>query len=328
MIRFGVIGTNWITDRLLESAQYVDDFQLAAVYSRTIEKAEEFAGKYDIPHIFTDLEEMATSSEIDAVYIATPNAYHAEQAILFLKNNKHVLCEKPLAANATEVTRMIQAAKNHKVLLMEAMKSTLLPNFKVIQENLHKIGPIRKYVASYCQYSSRYDKYKEGIVLNAFKPELANGSLMDLGVYCLYPLITLFGGPHKVKATAFMLESGVDGEGSVALEYEDRDAVIMYSKITNSHLPSEIQGEKGSMIIDKIHTAEKIEIRYNDGRVEELTVDQPYPAMYYELNEFVELLKQGKMESDTNSYENSYLTMHVMDKVREQIGLVYPNDKK
>ncbi|MGB3569731.1 MAG: Gfo/Idh/MocA family oxidoreductase, partial [Priestia megaterium] len=102
MIRFGVIGTNWITDRLLESAQYVDDFQLAAVYSRTIEKAEEFAGKYDIPHIFTDLEEMAASAEIDAVYIATPNAYHAEQAILFLKNNKHVLCEKPLAANAVE----------------------------------------------------------------------------------------------------------------------------------------------------------------------------------------------------------------------------------
>jgi len=93
-------------------------------------------------------------------------------------------------------------------------------------------------------------------------------------------------------------------------------------------LPSEIQGEKGSMIIDKIHTAEKVEIRYNDGRVEELTVDQPYPAMYYELNEFVELLKQGKIESDTNSYENSYLTMHVMDKVREQIGLVYPNDEK
>jgi len=151
MIRFGVIGTNWITDRLLESAQYVDDFQLSAVYSRTIEKAEEFAGKYGIPHIFTDLEEMAASAEIDAVYIATPNAYHAEQAILFLKNNKHVLCEKPLAANAAEVTRMIQTAKNHNVLLMEAMKSTLLPNFKVIQENLHKIGPIRKYVASYCQ---------------------------------------------------------------------------------------------------------------------------------------------------------------------------------
>lgn len=78
-----------------------------------------------------------------------------------------MLCEKPLAVNATEVARMIQAAKDHNALLMEAMKSTLLPNFKVIQDNLHKIGPIRRYFASFCQYSSRYDKYKEGIVLNA-----------------------------------------------------------------------------------------------------------------------------------------------------------------
>jgi len=205
MVRFGVIGTNWITERLLEAANDVEDFKLTAVYSRTISRAEEFASKYGVTKIFTNLKEMAVSQEIDAVYIATPNSYHAEQAILFLQNGKHVLCEKPLAVNATEVARMIQAAKDHNALLMEAMKSTLLPNFKVIQDNLHKIGPIRRYFASYCQYSSRYDKYKEGIVLNAFNPEFANGSLMDLGVYCLYPLITLFGEPKEVMQLALCL---------------------------------------------------------------------------------------------------------------------------
>lgn len=287
MVRFGVIGTNWITERLLEAANDVEDFKLTAVYSRTISRAEEFASKYGVTKIFTNLKEMAVSQEIDAVYIATPNSYHAEQAILFLQNGKHVLCEKPLAVNATEVARMIQAAKDHNALLMEAMKSTLLPNFKVIQDNLHKIGPIRRYFASYCQYSSRYDKYKEGIVLNAFNPEFANGSLMDLGVYCLYPLITLFGEPKEVKATGIMLDSGVDGEGSVILKYDDKDAIVMYSKITNSYLPSEIQGEKGSIMIDKIHTAEKVEIHYTDGTVEQLTVDQSHPAMYYEVKEFM-----------------------------------------
>lgn len=271
---------------------------------------------------------MAVSQEIDAVYIATPNSYHAEQAILFLQNGKHVLCEKPLAVNATEVARMIQAAKDHNALLMEAMKSTLLPNFKVIQDNLHKIGPIRRYFASYCQYSSRYDKYKEGIVLNAFNPEFANGSLMDLGVYCLYPLITLFGEPKEVKATGIMLDSGVDGEGSVILKYDDKDAIVMYSKITNSYLPSEIQGEKGSIMIDKIHTAEKVEIHYTDGTVEQLTVDQSHPAMYYEVKEFIELINRGKTESDTNSYKNSYTTIQVLDKVRDEIGLVYQSDHK
>src|SRR4051812_20057039 len=132
MVRVGVVGTNWITERLLEAANTVEDFELTAVYSRTSERAKEFAGKYGITKLFTNLEEMAASGDIDAVYIATPNSYHAEQAILFLQYNKHVLCEKPLAANATEVKRMIQTAKDHQVLLMEAMKSTFLPNFKVI----------------------------------------------------------------------------------------------------------------------------------------------------------------------------------------------------
>lgn len=328
MVRVGIVGTNWITDKFLEAAKLVENFELSAVYSRTRERAEEVAEKYNVEMIFTNLEEMAASSIIDAVYIATPNAFHAEQSILFLRNNKHVLCEKPLAANASEVKKMFETAKEHDVLLMEAMKSTLIPNFMAIQNNLHKIGRIRKFFSSYCQYSSRYDKYKEGIILNAFNPIYANGALMDLGTYCLYPLVTLFGEPKDIKATNVMLESGVDGEGSVLLQYEDKEAVVMYSKISNSHLPSEIQGENGSMMIDKLHMAENVEILYNDGSVEILTVEQLYPAMYYEVKEFVELIETGKTESNINSYANSYKTMQVMDQVREMIGLVYPNDKK
>ncbi|MDT9717994.1 Gfo/Idh/MocA family oxidoreductase [Paenibacillus sp. ClWae2A] len=326
MVRFGVVGTNWITERLLEAAVQVEGFKLTAVYSRTEDKANAFADKYDVEHRFTDLEKLAASDVIDAVYIATPNTVHAEQAELFLRNGKHVLCEKPLAANSAEVRSMIDTAREHEVLLMEAMKSTLVPQFKMVQSNLHKIGPVRKYVAGYSQYSSRYDKYKEGIVLNAFKPELANGALMDLGVYCLYPLITLFGAPNRVQSQAMMLESGVDGQGSVLLGYDGMDAVVTYSKISNSHVPSEIMGELGSIIIDKIGSPEHAEIRYNDGMVEQLTVEQNHPAMYYEVEEFVNLVQEGKKESDMNTYERSYVTMQVMDQIRKQIGLVFPND--
>ncbi|CAM4269017.1 MULTISPECIES: Gfo/Idh/MocA family protein [Paenibacillus] len=326
MVRFGVVGTNWITERLLEAAAQVEGFKLTAVYSRTEDKATAFADKYDVEHRFTDLEELAASDVIDAVYIATPNTVHAEQAELFLRNGKHVLCEKPLAANSAEVRSIIDTAREHEVLLMEAMKSTLVPQFKMVQKSLHKIGPVRKYVAGYSQYSSRYDKYKEGIVLNAFKPELANGALMDLGVYCLYPLITLFGAPNRVQSQAMMLESGVDGQGSVLLDYDGMDAVVTYSKISNSHVPSEIMGELGSIIIDKIGSPEHAEIRYNDGTVEQLTVEQNHPAMYYEVEEFVNLVQEGKKESDMNTYERSYVTMQVMDQIRKQIGLVFPND--
>ncbi|MGC5772334.1 Gfo/Idh/MocA family protein [Paenibacillus pabuli] len=326
MVRFGVVGTNWITERLLEAAAQVEGFELTAVYSRTEDKANAFADQHQAALRFTNLEEMATSDGFDAVYIATPNTFHAEQAELFLRNGKHVLCEKPMAANGTEVRRMIDTAKEHGVLLMEAMKSTLVPSFKMVQSHLHKIGPVRKYVASYCQYSSRYDKYKEGIVLNAFKPDLANGALMDLGVYCLYPLITLFGEPKQVQSQAMMLESGVDGQGSVILNYDEMEAVVTYSKISNSHVPSEIMGERGSIIIDKIGSPEQAEIRYNDGTVEKLTIEQIHPSMYYEVEEFVNLIQQGKKESDMNTYERSYVTMQVMDQIRQQIGLVFPND--
>ena len=134
MIRFGVIGTNWITERFIEAAREVEGFSLTAVYSRTEDKAKPFAAKYNIPHITTDLKVMLESNWIDAVYIASPNSCHANQAILCMNHGKHVLCEKPIASNVNELKEMIAAAKKNKVLLMEAMKSTLLPIFRTIQK--------------------------------------------------------------------------------------------------------------------------------------------------------------------------------------------------
>jgi scyllo-inositol 2-dehydrogenase (NADP+) len=327
MIRFATIGTNWITEAFIEAARKVEDFALTAVYSRTEEKAKEFAAKTGAERTFTNLEELAKSKDIDAVYIASPNSLHAEQAILLMNHGKHVLCEKPMASNTKEVKAMIDAALRNDVVLMEAMKTTLLPNFLTIREHLHKIGKIRRYFASYCQYSSRYDAYKQGTILNAFNPAFSNGSLMDIGVYCIYPMVVLFGKPHRLQANSLKLESGVDGEGSIIFDYGDMDAVVMYSKITNSYLPSEIQGEEGSILIDAIHTPTKVEIRYRDGRTEDITVPQEQPPMYYEAKEFIELIKNGKRESEINSHEHSLLTIALMEEARKQTGIVFPADQ-
>lgn len=328
LIRFGVIGTNWITEKFIDAANHVEAFQLAAVYSRTEEKATEFAGKFGVKTIFTNMEEMANSDEIDAVYIASPNSLHSKQAILFLQNKKHVICEKPIASNVKELNEMIQVAKENNTLLMEAMKSTLMPGFQAVEENIHKIGKIRRYFASYCQYSSRYDAYKEGKIMNAFDPTFSNGSLMDIGIYCIYPLVALFGKPLEVKAQSYLLETGVDGQGSILLKYEDKDAVIMYSKITDSFLPSEIQGELGSIMIDKISAPEQVEIRYRDGNVEKIAEEAVENSMYFEAKHFVELIQAGKVESDVNSFENSTIVMEILDEVRKQVGVVFPADQK
>ncbi len=327
MVRFGVIGTNWITEAFIKAASIHQDFELTAVYSRTKDKAEEFAGKFQVKSIYTDLNVLASSNEIDAVYIASPNSLHARQAIIFLKQGKHVICEKPIASNKAELQAMISAAKENHVLLMEALKSPFLPNFQVVRDHLDKIGKVRSFFASYCQYSSRYDAYKEGNILNAFKPEFSNGAIMDIGIYCIYPLVVLFGKPESVQATGYMLESGVDGKGSILLKYKEMDAVVMFSKITNSSLPAEIQGEKGNIIIDKINIPEKVEIQYRNGDTEELTQPQLADTMFYEAREFIELIKKGRVESMINSYENSLTVMEIIDETRKQIGVVFPADQ-
>ncbi|MFD0674050.1 Gfo/Idh/MocA family protein [Cohnella sp. GCM10027633] len=326
MVRFGIIGTNWITERWIEAARESDRFALTAVYSRTEEKARAFADKHGIAHVYTDLAAFADSEAFDVVYIATPNSVHAEHGIACMNGGKHVLCEKPVASNEAELLRMIEAAERNGVAFMEALLTTHLPNFQAIADNLPKLGKIRRYFASYCQYSSRYDAYKEGTVLNAFKPELSNGALMDLGIYCLYPLVTLFGEPKRVQADAYMLESGVDGQGSLQLNYGDFNASIIYSKISSSYAPAEIQGENATMVIDKINTPEHVEIRYREGTVETLTRQQPKKHMYYETEHFIDLVLRGQAQSETNTWANSLGAMRIMDEARKQIGLVYPAD--
>jgi len=327
VIRFATIGTNWITERFIQAALETEQFALTAVYSRTEEKGREFAAKFGDPQVYTDLKALAASSDVDAVYIASPNSFHAEQAILMMDHGKHVLCEKPMASNAAEVRRMIEAARRNDVLLMEALKSTLMPNFRAVQDNLYKIGQVRRYFSSYCQYSSRYDAFKQGKVMNAFNPAFSSGALMDLGIYCIYPMVTLFGKPESVQASAIMLSSGVDGEGSLVVRYPEMDGVIMYSKITDSYLPTEIQGEYGTIVIDRINQPYEVKILYRDGTTEELTCFQPQESMYYEALEFIELILSGKRESQINTHARSLAVAELMEEARRQFGLRFAADE-
>lgn len=327
-IKLGVIGSGAIVDKFLEASKEVESIELYAFYSRTLETATNFKNKYNFKKIYTNLEDMSNDEHIDAVYIASPNACHHNQTVLFLKNKKHVLCEKAFASNSLEVKNMIKIANENNVILMEAMKTTVLPNFVQVKNNLHKIGKIRRFFASYCQYSSRYDKYKEGIVLNAFKKELSNGSLMDIGVYCISPLINLFKAPNDVIATSHMMSTGVDCQGSIILRYDDFDGVIMHSKVSNSYLPSEIQGENGSIIIDKINTFSNVKIYYKDGSIEDISLDHCENDMYYEIKEFADLILSNRCSSSLNTLETSLEVMSVMDKIRDCIGLFFPADNK
>ena len=337
-VRFGVVGTNFITDWLIAGARQDSRFELTAVCSRRRETADAFAARHGIPHAFTSIEEMAACPQVDAVYIASPNFAHAEQSILCMRHGKHVLCEKPLASNAAEARLMTEASARYGVTLMEAMKPTLTPNFRAVLAHRDKIGKPRRYFSSYCQYSSRYDKFKAGVVLNAFNPAYSNGAVMDIGVYTIYPLVALFGAPREVTASGLLLSSGADGQGTASFRYDGMEATVLYSKISDSYLPTEIQGEDGTLLLDRINRIGEVRFvprganaaggRGGAAAPQLLTAATEYDEYYYEVAEFIDLVLSGRRESGINSHACSLTVMAIVDEIRRQVGVVFPADRR
>ena len=326
MIRFGIIGTSKIAEKFIGVTRGIRKFQLTAVYSRDIDRAMEFGSRYGATHFYNDLEEFAASDVFDAVYIASPNSCHCEQAVLMMKHKKHVLCEKPLASNVKEVEQMFETAHENGVVLLEAMRSAFAPEFPQIRKYFNKLGKIRRVDFHYNQYSSRYNNLKKGVVENCFRPELSNGALMDLGCYCIYPMVFWFGLPKKITGMSVFLETGVDGAGTLLLDYGDMIGEVRYSKITNDTLPCEIQGENAVMQISHIASTRDISVKYPNGFKEVVHFEQQDNNMEYEVRAFLDMV-EGNRPWDV--YEKaSKNTAFVLEKARKQMGIRFPADEK
>jgi len=324
MIRFAVIGTNWITRQFVDAAHETGKYTLTAVYSRSLEQAQHFASDYPVEHLFTSLEEMANSDAFDAVYIASPNSLHFPQTRLFLSHKKHVICEKPLASNLREVEEAIAVARENQVVLFEAFKTASLPNFLLLQQSLPKVGKIRKAFINYCQYSSRYQRYLDGENPNTFNPAFSNGSIMDIGFYCLASAVALWGEPHSVQASASLLESGVDAHGTVVLNYGDFDVTLHHSKVSDSVLASEIQGENGSLVIEKLSECQNVAFVPRGGKAQDLTQPQHINTMLYEAEVFARLVETGEVNHPGLAVSRTTSTLQT--EIRRQTGVVFPAD--
>ena len=324
-VRFATIGTNLITDHFLEALQDVSGCKLEAVYSRSMEKADAYARKHGATRSFDSLEALAACSEIDAVYIASPTFLHAAQTIQMLEGGKHVLVEKPAASNAAEFRQMKAATRENNCVLLEAMRNIHSPGFRCMQDHLKKLGTVRRAYFEFFQYSSRYDKFKAGIIENAFRPELSNGALMDIGVYCLQPMLILFGMPEDVSAFAVRLHNGLDGAGSVLMRYPDMIGEIAYSKITDSALMSEIQGEDGVMSVSQIASPLHVEIHARSGGSTIMEIPQVSNNMIYEIETFRDLF--AKKETDNRFLKYTEEQMTLLDRIRHLEGISFPADQ-
>ncbi|MBR6513387.1 MAG: Gfo/Idh/MocA family oxidoreductase [Clostridia bacterium] len=318
MINLAVIGRNFVVDEMLEATRLFSEINLCAIYSRNEDTGRAYADKWGFDKVYTDLDMMAQDKDIDAVYIASPNYAHEEQAVKMLKAGKHVLCEKPMHKSYEGALNMVNTAKEKGVVFMEAMMSAHVPGTYKIMELLPKIGKVRRVNLSFCQYSSRYDKFKNGIVENAFDPTLWNGSFMDLGVYPVSLMLQLFGEPDDFISKAVFLPHSIDGQGTMICSYPDMTATLMWSKITQDALPSEIQGEGGSIIIDKVSKPTEITLVMRDTTRSVYETLSGKPVMYYELRDFLRQIV-GKAMPEFN--RNSLLEAALMEKARAQMGI-------
>lgn len=320
---FATIGTSKITEKFLQAAEKYPECRLTAVYSRDLKKAEKFAAVHGADKFYDSLDDMAADPNVEMVYIASPNHMHYEQAMKFLNAGKHVLCEKTIASDYRQAKELFQAAREKKRVLLEAVRTIFDPGMEIIKNNLGRLGMIRKATFEYCQYSSRYDSFKEGKEHNIFSRECSAGALMDIGVYSVHMLLHLLGKPDRISGFSVMLRGDIDGAGTILAGYPDKIAEVSYSKITDSTLPNEIQGENGVIQFwGSSNSPENVRIIFRNGKEEILYHRETENDMKYELGHFLKMI-QGEEISESHE-KRSLDAMELMDEMRRQCGIVFP----
>ncbi len=264
-IGFGIVGTNFISDYFLDAISLTKKARAVAIYSRTAENGRSLAEKHGIKKVYTNYIDMLNDSDINAVYVASPTMLHKEHSMEAFFRAKHVLCEKMIAVNYQEFSKMKAAAKGNSRVLLEAMRPDFDPLFSILEEKLKSIGIVKEAHFEFAQYSSRYDNFKRGIVENAFNPKMKNSALSDIGVYPLHLAVRLFGMPNDLKSESRFLDNGFEAEGKLNLSYKDFDLHIFYSKIREGKNASYIKCEDGFFEFDKINAPNFLRyVRFSD----------------------------------------------------------------
>lgn len=289
-MRFGTIGTGYIVKAFLDGV-YKNDGCLEAVYSRKMETGRNFAKDYGVEKVYTDLEELYQDSEIDVIYVASPNSLHFSQSLEALKHGKHVVVEKPMTSTVEECEILIAEAKKEDFSFFEAITNQHLPNYRWIKENLSRIGRIRMVQCNYSQYSSRYDALLAGQTPNVFNPKYSGGALYDINLYNIHFVTGLFGQPKEVAYYANKHENGIDLSGVAILTYPDFIAECVGAKDSASVNLAQIQGELGYIYVSLGANGCR-EVELHIGKEVETYNQQPDDnLLYYENIDFKKIIE-------------------------------------
>ena len=325
-IRFGIVGTGTIAHRFAEAIKNVPEAELLAVASRTRENAEKFGDEFGIPLRFDSYEKMAQSDDIDAAYIAVPHSGHISCSCLMMNNKKHVICEKPMAVNLREAKEMFACARENKVLLMEAMWARLVPGtIKMLQLiNDGVLGDILAVEGKFC-----YTMDDDEMGHHVFKRENGGGSLLDVGVYGLNFASWYLGYDVETIDARASLFGGVDSHTCVLMKYKN-ETIADISSALLVRKPNEgyVYGSLGFARLPRFYAPQEIELNFNDGRSEKISV--PYKGNGFEeqIAHFCDCINKGLSESPVLTHGQTLYITEQMDNIRKLIGVTYPQDEK
>ncbi len=327
-MRFGVTGTNFISDRFMYSAKMTEGAEVYGVTSGHYENAVAFAEKYEIPHVYQSLEDMLEDEQIEAVYLATPNSMHYEQTLKCIEAGKPVITEKPFVPTVRQAEHLFALAGEKHVYVHDALVPMYGKGIRRLKQELPACGRIRRAVFNIAQYSSRFDAYLEGRNPTTFRRELCNGAWMDLGVYAVSCAAALFGKPKEITAVSQLLDTGADVSGTAILRYDGFDAVIVCSKAAFSELTSEIGGENGTLTLD--HPNRTGKIWYTDRRTREkaLLFEAEQDDFILQLTDFIENVRKGSAESELLPHALSLDIISILETCRKKSGVIYPCDEE
>jgi predicted dehydrogenase len=265
---------------------------------------------------------LAADPGIDAVYIATPHGFHAEHALLCLRQGKAVLCEKPMALSARQVREMIAAAREHSAFLMEAMWTRFLPLMREVMALIAagKIGTV-KYIRADFGFLAAYDPGGR-----LYDLRLGGGSLLDIGIYPLYLCLQLFGRPDRIVAAGRLAPTGSDETCHAVLQYEDgRSAVISSTLVCQTSLTAEIAGTEGMIRIPTPwYKNDRFEWGHDKEALQTVVLEPMANGFEYQIREVMDCIGQGRVESPLLPVDFSLMMAETMDEIRGQIGVKYP----
>ena len=325
IFRWGIIGPGSIAHKFATGLRALDDAQLVAVGSRSQDRADAFADAYDAPNRHASYEALVENSEVDAVYVATPHPFHKENSILCLKAGKPVLCEKPFTINRHEAREVIEVACSEGVFLMEAMWTRFLPITKQVKAWVTD-GAIGEVRMLYADFGFRARLNPEG---RLFDLALGGGGLLDIGIYPIsYASMIFDTQPATISSQAHIGETGVDEQAAMVFGYEEGQLALISCgvRIKTPH-EAKILGTDGMITVPQFWDGRTAILSVGD-KEEIVTLECAGNGYECEAAEVARCVREGKLESDLMSHDDTLANMQTLDAIREQWGLKYPMERK